>query len=176
MLLEQLPCLCQSQLDPPWHFPGTSDLRVKHGNSAGSPATHVMAHEILFLAISGLLWASPAGDTVPPLLQSALATEHAGRAGIYCRNDLRGPGAAQCSGRTCSCPGCSLSGQPPEAKDAKMLLRATKGQPLCSPSGSTDRLHPGSLVILEPELSTEPKQGSSLHLCTGSGVCFLSTL
>lgn len=142
---------------------------MKHGNYAGSPATHVLAHEILFLAISGLLWASPAGDMVPPLLQSALATQPAGRAGICCRNDLCGSGAAQCSGRTCSCPGCSLPGQPPEAKDAKTLLRATKGQPLCSPSGSTDRLHPGSLVILEPELSMEPNQGCSLHLHIGTG-------
>lgn len=105
VLLEQSPCLCQSQLDAPWYFPEASDLQVKQGNYAGSPAPISQHHdgwENLFLAISGLLWASPAGDMVSPLLQSALATQHPGRAGMCCRNDLSVPGAAQGSGRTCS--------------------------------------------------------------------------
>lgn len=64
VLLEQFPCFCQSQLDPPGHFPEASGLRVKHGN-----------HENSFLAILGLLWVSPADDMVPPLLQSALSIQ-----------------------------------------------------------------------------------------------------
>lgn len=41
-----------------------------------------------FLRIPGLLWASPADNMVPPLLQLVLAAQHLGRAGVCCRKDL----------------------------------------------------------------------------------------